>query len=106
MNEISFTYNGKLYCPKNPDKKLRQLKITWADVQIINKEIKKEESKEYGVEGKEVRYFLHPNGMKTMCYVPIGENPKALDYFKDVMWNGSTGIKWCTKDYLEKLVLL
>ena len=36
---IIFRYNNKIWKPKNPEKKLRQLGITWADVEIIKEEI-------------------------------------------------------------------
>ena len=47
MNNISFKYNGKIWNPKNPEKKLKQLGITWEDVEIIQEQTKKEESIEY-----------------------------------------------------------
>lgn len=40
---ISFKYNGKIWNPKNPEKKLKQLGITWDDVEIINTSIKQKE---------------------------------------------------------------
>ena len=36
---ITFKYNNKIWKPKNPEKKLRQLGITWADVEIIKEEV-------------------------------------------------------------------
>ena len=33
---MKFKYKGKIYNPKNPEKKLKQLKITWDEVEIIN----------------------------------------------------------------------
>lgn len=36
-----FKYNGITYYPKDPDKKLKQLGITWNDVEIIKEEIAK-----------------------------------------------------------------
>lgn len=35
-----FKYNGKIWNPKNPEKKLKQLGITWDDVEIIEQEEK------------------------------------------------------------------
>ena len=32
---IVFKYNNKIWKPKNPEKKLKQLGITWDDVEII-----------------------------------------------------------------------
>ena len=36
---ITFKYNNKIWKPKNPEKKLRQLGITWDDVEIIKEEV-------------------------------------------------------------------
>jgi hypothetical protein len=44
---ISFKYNGKIWNPKNPEKKLKQLGITWDDVEIIKEEEKKVDPIEY-----------------------------------------------------------
>lgn len=44
---IKFKYNGKIWNPKNPEKKLKQLGITWDDVEIIKDEIIKEDAIEY-----------------------------------------------------------
>lgn len=46
-NQITFKYNGKIWNPKNPEKKLKQLGITWDDVEIIKEEIKEEKKEEY-----------------------------------------------------------
>lgn len=40
--DIMFKWNGKIWNPKNPEKKLKQLGITWNDVEIIEEPIKKE----------------------------------------------------------------
>ena len=46
-NQITFKYNGKIWNPKNPEKKLKQLGITWDDVEIIKEETKEEKREEY-----------------------------------------------------------
>lgn len=45
--QITFKYNGKIWNPKNPEKKLKQLGITWDDVEIIKEEAKEEKREEY-----------------------------------------------------------
>lgn len=45
-NTITFKYNGKIWNPKNPEKKLKQLGITWNDVEIIE-ETKQVQIEEY-----------------------------------------------------------
>lgn len=81
----SFKYNGKTYNPKNPEKKLKQLGITWDDVEVIESTIK----------GEEIEY----------------ENPNRLHYFINPQTGYSItsinpvcnvdGYERTTKEYLE-----
>lgn len=55
-NSISFKYNGKVWNPKNPEKKLKQLGITWDDVEIIETP-KNEEKKETELQNPKLYVF-------------------------------------------------
>lgn len=44
---IAFKYNGKIWNPKNPAKKLKQLGITWDDVEIIENQENQKDPIEY-----------------------------------------------------------
>lgn len=103
---MKFKYNNKIYETPNLEKKLKRMNLTLDDIEIIPDIVKQIDVKEYGIPGKTIRYFLHPDGHKTLCYIPIGENPTALAWFRNVMWNGKTGIKWCTPEYLKTLTLV
>ena len=54
---MKFKYKGKIYNPKNPEKKLKQLKITWDEVEIIN-DLQEEQIVEYE-DPKRLYYFLN-----------------------------------------------
>lgn len=85
--KISFKYNNKIWNPKNPEKKLKQLGITWDDVEIIET---KEEVKEIEYEDpNRLYYFINPKTgySKTSIYPECNDN----DY------------EQCTKEYLENL---
>ncbi len=74
MNAITFKYNGKIWNPKNPEKKLKQLGITWDDVEIINKE--------------EIEELIEMNDIKLYHFKNItGETISSiydnLDHLKD-----------------------
>lgn len=56
---MKFKYKGKVYNPKNPEKKLKQLKITWDEVEIIN-DLQEEQIVEYE-DPKRLYYFLNRN---------------------------------------------
>lgn len=56
---ISFKYNGKIWTPKNPEKKLKQLGITLEDVEIITTGVKEQKEIEYE-DPNRLYYFLNP----------------------------------------------
>lgn len=53
-----FKYNGKIWNPKNPEKKLKQLGITWNDVEIIEEEIKAIKREEFE-DPNRLYYFIN-----------------------------------------------
>lgn len=57
MNK-SFKYNGKIWNPKNPEKKLKQLGITWDDVEIIEEQTKQTSDIEYE-DPNRLYYFIN-----------------------------------------------
>ena len=70
MNK-SFKYNGKIYNPKNPEKKLKQLGITWDDVEIIEVKEKKQEEIEYE-DPHRLYYFINPKtGYSITSIYPV-----------------------------------
>ena len=74
---ISFKYNGKTWNPKNPEKKLKQLGITWDDVEIIEKKEVEKPDIEYE-DSIRLYYFLNKDilskGLKENWY------PKDASY--------------------------
>ncbi len=77
---LKFEYNGIEYYPKNPDKKLQQLGITWDDVRIID-ETKKEIKESISIRN-DLFYFINNKGESiTSVYnkIPEGYTPITLD---------------------------
>ena len=84
-----FKYNGKIWNPKNPEKKLKQLGITWDDVEIISEPVKKEKEIEY--ENPKLYYFINKNtGYSISSIYPVcneqGYEPTTLEYL-ETLWN-------------------
>lgn len=77
--EIMFRYNGKIWKPKNPEKKLKQLGITWDDVEIIE-EVKKKEI-EYE-DPNRLYYFINNKTGETIT--SIYDNLNNLSEFINV----------------------
>lgn len=54
-----FKYNGKIWDPKNPEKKLKQLGITWDDVEMIEENKQEVKPIEYE-DPNRLFYFFNP----------------------------------------------
>lgn len=96
MNEITFKYKGKIYNPKNFEKKLKQLRITKEDIEIIETSKPKEkQNSTWEFEGiKEWRYYKHPNSdIRHCCLIDIGTNPSKYDLLR----------KHFSDDYIENV---
>lgn len=96
--EISFKYQNKIYTTPDINKKLKRMKLSLEDVEIV--EIPKKEELESTYE--ERRYFKDLVG-NIFCFSmekPISE------IFKSLLWNpvDRTGVKKITKEYLETLI--
>ena len=77
-NQITFKYNGKIWNPKNPEKKLKQLGITWDDVEIIETS-KKEEKKESELQNPRLYVFKNNKTGYTISSI----YPELGDYIED-----------------------
>ena len=80
-----FKYNGKIWNPKNPEKKLKQLGITWDDVEIIEEQ-KKEKKIEYE-DPNRLYYFINKKTGETISSIYSSiEEMKAHDVAKNKQW--------------------
>lgn len=75
-NQITFKYNGKIWNPKNPEKKLKQLGITWDDVEVIQETSKEEKQ----IEMNDIRMYYFKNSKTGHTIVSIYPN---LDHLKN-----------------------
>lgn len=84
-----FKYNGKIWNPKNPEKKLKQLGITWDDVEIIESLV--EEKKEEYIDPHRLYYFVNPKtrysitSIHQFINVP-GYEPTTLEHLES-LWS-------------------
>lgn len=86
----SFKYNGKIWSPKNPEKKLKQLGITWDDVELIEVQEKKkiiEEEKD----NIKLYYFINPENNYSITSIhkeckEDGYIPTTLEELQKI-WN-------------------
>ena len=105
---IEFIYNGNKYYTEKLDKKLKRLKITKDDIQIIREfnPIKEQETIEYP--DWYYCYFYNPNN--KISYITVSKDHKKPDkseLYKNIFNNETkTGIKEFTKEYIDNLILL
>ena len=80
-----FKYNGKIWNPKNPEKKLKQLGITWDDVEIIEEQ-KKEKKIEYEDPNRLYYYINKKTGWTLSSIYSSIEEMKKHDVAKNKQW--------------------
>ena len=77
--EITFKYQGKIISTPNLEKKLKRMKISINDIEIINEPIiKKEEDnglEDYMLDKEQVVIKSKLDNIRRICYVPKGTRP-------------------------------
>ena len=102
--ETTFKYNGKIITTPNLEKKLKRMKISIDDIEIIDNPIKKENSSNNGIEDymldkEQVIVCSTIDNTRRVCYVLKGTKPPFKKLFEKQKWNGKTGIKGFTDEY-------
>ena len=81
--EITFKYNGKIITTPNLEKKLKRMKLSLNDIEIIDTPVKEEHSndgiEDYMLNKERVVIRSTKDDIRRVCYVPKGTYP---DIFK------------------------
>lgn len=105
--ETTFKYNGKIITTPNLEKKLKRMKISIDDIEIINTPIKKEKSEsgieDYMLNKQKIIVRSTKDDIRRVCFVD--KLTTILELFKHQMWNPETktGIKEFTEEYLKTM---
>lgn len=84
----SFKYNGKIWNPKNPEKKLKQLGITWDDVEIIEDVTKKEQLMEFEDPNRLYYFINRKTGWSITSIHPyVNDSDYEQCSREDIAWN-------------------
>lgn len=100
--ETTFKYKNTIISTPNLEKKLKRMRITLNDIEIVDASIKKEEPLEESdlekVEITDGTYYY-------VSFLPKGYRPSIKELVKKDMWNPDTktGIKEFTEEYINKL---
>lgn len=101
--EITFKYNGTIISTPNLEKKLKRMKISINDIEIIPPIVKVEVEEEEEENDKEQVIVLSTeDNIRRVCYIPKGKHIPISELFKNHIWNPETktGIKEITKEFL------
>jgi hypothetical protein len=105
--DITFKYKGKVITTPNLEKKLKRMKISIDDIEIIDTPIKKKEVdsglEDYMLNKKQVIVRSTQDNIRRICYVDKDKSlPTMSKLFKNLMWDEKTktGIKGLTREYL------
>ena len=104
--ETTFRYKNKIITTPNLDKKLKRLKISINDIEIIQNEIKKELiEEEVVIDKRKVIVRSTIDDIRRVCYIPLDNYPTFEELFKNHLWNPltKTGVRGITKEYLKTL---
>ena len=111
MSEVLFKYNGKIISTPNLEKKLKRMKISLDDIEIIDNPIKKEKSpnnelEDYMKDVIKVTVRSNIDDIRRVCFIKKDKSrPTMRELFKNHIWNPTTktGIKELTEEYLMTL---
>ena len=106
MSIITFKYKDTIISTPNLEKKLKRMKLSLNDIEIIDTPIKKEEVTEEPSNLKKVIIQSSLDKMQYISFVPLDFNfPPIEEFIKKDLWNPitKTGIKEFTPEYIKTL---
>lgn len=102
--ETTFKYKGKIISTPNLEKKLKRMKISIYDIEIVNdkKIIIENDEDEEESELQQVIVRSTEDTIKRICYIPKGKHIPIRELFKNQIWNPETktGIEELTEEFL------
>ena len=107
MSIITFKYKDTIISTPNLEKKLKRMKLSLNDIEIIDTPIsKKEEAIEEPNDRKKVIIQSSLDKMQYISFVPLDFSfPPIEEFIKKDLWNPitKTGIKEFTPEYIKTL---
>ena len=109
--EVTFKYKDTIITTPNLEKKLKRMKLSIDDIEIIDNPIKKEKSPNNELEDymkDKVKVIVRSNidDIRRVCFIKKDEpHPTIKELFKNHLWNPltKTGIQEITEEYLMTL---
>lgn len=105
---MTFKYKSKIITTPNLEKKLKRMKISIDDIEIIEEpqvQKKQEDENELMKDKRMVIVRSNIDDIRRVCYIPMDYRPTMRELFKNHIWNPKTktGIREITEEYLMTL---
>ena len=81
--DITFKYNGKIISTPNLEKKLKRMKISIDDIEIVDTPLKKTSDdgiEDYMKDKEQVIIRSNLDNIRRICYVPKGTRPQIKEF--------------------------
>lgn len=105
--KTTFKYQEKIITTPNLEKKLKRMKLSINDIEIIDNPISKKEPEsgieDYMLNKRQVIVRSTEDSIRRVCYIPIDYTPTIKELFKNQLWNPITKTGIITKDELDTL---
>ena len=92
--EVTFKYQGKIITTPNLEKKLKRMKLSINDIEIVNDNvvIKKDENgvEDYMLNKEQVIIRSTLDDIKRVCYVDKGTRPPIDELLNKLIWDPVT----------------
>lgn len=102
--DITFKYKGKFITTPNLEKKLKRMKISIDDIEIIDTPIKKDSSnglEEYMLDKEQIIVRSTTDNVRRVCYITKGTRPPFKKLFEKLMWDPNTKTGLYTEKQLK-----
>ena len=103
--DITFKYNDKIITTPNLEKKLKRLKLSLEDIEIIDTPIKKPKEdngiEDYMLDKERVIIRSTSDNIRRVCYVIKGTRPPIKKLFEKQRWNPITKTGLYTEEILK-----
>ena len=84
--DITFKYKNKIITTPNLEKKLKRMKLSINDIEIIETPLKKENSnngiEDYMLDKEQVIIRSKLDNIRRICYVPKGTRPNITEFLR------------------------
>lgn len=108
MSIVTFKYKDKIISTPNLEKKLKRMKLSLNDIEIIDTPINKKEEEDIEEPNKLKKIIIQSSldKMQYISFAPIDFNyPPIEEFIKNRLWNPitKTGIKDFIPEYVKTL---